>query len=89
MGGMVETFSRSIWQCADGGFADRRAGPFAGDTGGGPLWFRKMDHNGDGDISPCEFLDTPEQFKKLDLDGDGLINREVAEQTEALGKEKK
>jgi Ca2+-binding EF-hand superfamily protein len=54
--------------------------------GGGPLWFRKMDRNGDGDISPREFLGTPEQFKKLDLDGDGLISREEAEQAEALRK---
>jgi Ca2+-binding EF-hand superfamily protein len=57
--------------------------------GGGPLWFRKMDRNGDGDVSPGEFLGTPEQFKKLDLDGDGLISREEAELAEAQRKEKK
>src|SRR5262249_25290626 len=44
----------------------------------GPLWFRKMDRNGDGDISPREFLGTPEEFKKLDLDGDGYISLEEA-----------
>ena len=55
----------------------------------GPLWFRKMDLNGDGDVSPREFLGTLEAFKKLDLDGDGLISREEAEAAEALRREKK
>ncbi len=52
------------------------------DVGGGPLWFRKMDRNGDGDVSRSEFLGSPEEFKKLDLDGDGLISREEAEKAE-------
>ncbi len=45
----------------------------------GPLWFRKMDRNADGDVSEREFLGTIEQFRKLDLDGDGLISPEEAE----------
>ena len=45
----------------------------------GPLWFRKMDLNGDGDISPKEWLGTPEEFKLIDEDGDGLISVEEAE----------
>jgi Ca2+-binding EF-hand superfamily protein len=49
----------------------------------GPLWFRKMDRNGDGDVSPREFLGTAEQFRKLDLDGDGLISVEEAEKADA------
>jgi Ca2+-binding EF-hand superfamily protein len=49
----------------------------------GPLWFRKMDRNNDGDVSPREFLGTMEQFRKLDLDGDGLISVEEAERAEA------
>jgi Ca2+-binding EF-hand superfamily protein len=44
----------------------------------GPLWFRKMDRNGDGDVSRAEFLGTPEQFRRLDADGDGLISLEEA-----------
>lgn len=46
------------------------------DAGGrdAPSWFRKMDANGDGDISPREFLGTKDQFKSLDANGDGLID---------------
>jgi Ca2+-binding EF-hand superfamily protein len=49
----------------------------------GPLWFRKMDRNNDGDISPREFLGTAEEFRMLDTDGDGLISAEEARQAEA------
>jgi len=56
----------------------------------GPLWFRKMDRNGDGDVSPREFLGTPEKFKLLDEDGDGYISIEEAEKADArLRKAKK
>jgi Ca2+-binding EF-hand superfamily protein len=48
----------------------------------GPLWFRKMDRNGDGDLSPREFLGTAEQFRRLDADGDGLISVEEAERAD-------
>ncbi len=44
----------------------------------GPKWFQKMDTNGDGDISPREFLGPPELFRKMDLNGDGLIDAEEA-----------
>ena len=46
----------------------------------GPLWFRKMDRNGDGDVSRKEWLGTEEDFRKIDTDGDGLIS--AAEATE-------
>jgi Ca2+-binding EF-hand superfamily protein len=50
----------------------------------GPLWFRKMDVNGDGDVSPREFLGSLEDFKRIDTDGDGLISVEEAEAFDAL-----
>ena len=39
-----------------------------------PNWFIKMDRNGDGDLSPEEFLGTRAQFDKLDTNHDGLID---------------
>jgi Ca2+-binding EF-hand superfamily protein len=54
----------------------------------GPLWFRKMDRNKDGYVSPREFLGAPDLFRRLDKDGDGLISVEEAEQTESLRQRK-
>jgi Ca2+-binding EF-hand superfamily protein len=45
----------------------------------GPLWFRKMDRNGDGDVSRSEFLGTKAEFDAIDTDHDGLISLEEAE----------
>jgi Ca2+-binding EF-hand superfamily protein len=45
----------------------------------GPAWFRAMDRNGDGFVSPQEFVGPPELFAKLDTNGDGRISVEEAE----------
>jgi Ca2+-binding EF-hand superfamily protein len=57
--------------------------------GVGPLWFRKMDRNHDGDVSPNEFLGTQEEFDRLDTNKDGLISVEEAEQADARLRNKK
>jgi Ca2+-binding EF-hand superfamily protein len=56
------------------------------DRSRGPLWFRKMDRNGDGDVSQAEFLGTAEQFQRLDADGDGLIDAAEAERADKKGR---
>jgi Ca2+-binding EF-hand superfamily protein len=55
----------------------------------GPLWFRKMDRNRDGDVSRKEFLGSDEEFRRIDADGDGLISADEATRyDEHLRKEK-
>jgi Ca2+-binding EF-hand superfamily protein len=58
------------------------------DPGRGPLWFRKMDRNGDGDVSRREWLGSMEDFKKIDTDGDGLISVEEAEKADVWYRER-
>jgi hypothetical protein len=49
----------------------------------GPLWFRKMDRNRDGDVSRREFLGTEDEFRRMDADGDGLISLTEAEKVDS------
>jgi Ca2+-binding EF-hand superfamily protein len=46
----------------------------------GPGWFQKMDRNDDGELSPREFLGPAEVFKRLDRDGNGVLDSKEAEQ---------
>jgi Ca2+-binding EF-hand superfamily protein len=56
----------------------------------GPVWFRKMDRNRDGDVSRREFLGTDEEFRRIDTNGDGLISAaEAARADDLLRKAKK
>jgi Ca2+-binding EF-hand superfamily protein len=54
----------------------------------GPLWFRKMDRNGDGDVSRSEFIGTKTEFDVIDTDHDDLISLEEAETWDTKMREK-
>lgn len=43
-----------------------------------PDWFTRMDQNADGDITAREFLGTCQQFRHLDTNRDGFIDRAEA-----------
>lgn len=60
-----------------------RSAPATARTETGPEWFRKMDGNRDGDVSPREFLGKLETFRRLDADADGLISAGEAEKAES------
>lgn len=49
-----------------------------------PEWFRKMDANGDGFVSPREFLGSRADFNRIDTNGDGLIDPDEAQRFDAL-----
>jgi len=49
-----------------------------------PRWFKAMDSNNDGLLSPREFLGPPVQFQKLDRDSDGLISDAEAQQADSI-----
>lgn len=54
----------------------------------GPLWFRKMDRNGDGDVSRGEYVGTRSEFDAIDTDHDELISLEEAEAYDKKMREK-
>lgn len=61
-----------------GGFGAALAAPGTSGESDEHEWFRRMDRNGDGDLSIREFLGTREQFQRLDRDSDGLVSLEEA-----------
>ena len=46
----------------------------------GPIWFQRMDRNGDGDLTWDEFLGPRDVFHQIDSDGDDLIDSAEATQ---------
>jgi Ca2+-binding EF-hand superfamily protein len=46
----------------------------------GPIWFRRMDRNADGDLSRSEYLGTRAEFDSIDVDRDDLISLQEAEE---------
>ena len=64
----------------DGSLAERTSGP---------LWFRKMDKNRDGEVSQREFLGDIATFESLDRNHDGFLDLTEAVTTAGLGDEEK
>jgi Ca2+-binding EF-hand superfamily protein len=60
------------------GIEEESANASAGTRRDGPLWFRRMDINGDGDVSRREWLGSEEDFRRIDADGDGLLSLDEA-----------
>jgi Ca2+-binding EF-hand superfamily protein len=54
----------------------------------GPIWYRKMDRNGDGDISRREFLGAKELFDRMDANHDDMISFEEAEAFDSTTRKK-
>ncbi|MEX0585485.1 MAG: hypothetical protein WD176_02490 [Pirellulales bacterium] len=48
----------------------------------GPVWFQRMDRNGDGDLTWEEFLGPREAYYRLDADRDDLIDPQEAQRAE-------
>jgi Ca2+-binding EF-hand superfamily protein len=56
----------------------RRPRPSAKAVANTPGWFQAMDRNGDGVLSPNEFVGPPNVFHRLDANGDGMISPDEA-----------
>ena len=54
----------------------------------GPMWFRKMDRNADGDQSRSEYLGSKAEFDAIDVDADDLISLEEADAWDKKMREK-
>ena len=52
----------------------------------GPVWFRKLDRNADGDVSRAEFVGTRAEFDAIDADRDALISVREAEAFDAAAR---
>lgn len=72
-GAMLVVFARGSLENRDQLFQAPAPAP-ARRTEGVPKWFTRLDENGDGAISPREFLGDAEQFQSLDKDRDGFIS---------------
>jgi Ca2+-binding EF-hand superfamily protein len=58
-------------------------------SGNGPLWFRKFDRNGDGELSRSEFPGTAAEFDRIDTNHDGYISVQEAESADQRKRAKK
>jgi hypothetical protein len=75
--GIARLSSNAVRPTAQTG-ARRSAKPVVTAQTEGPLWFRKMDRNQDGDVGWREFLGPSETFVRLDANGDSLIDADEA-----------
>ena len=63
--------------------------PAVRQTTKGPLWFRKFDRNGDGELSRAEFPGPTAEFDQIDADHDGYLTAAEAESADKKLRPKK